>query len=320
MNKKQEIQNSSIYDLYWQFAVKRQEIFFNRINKKSTPWSDDQILQTYKFTNVYRATDRVSQYLINNVIYNGENYSDEDTVFRILLFKIFNKIETWQKIESHFNKIDYGSFDEEKYGAFLDVLQEAGEKIYSAAYIMPSGTTSFGSPRKHKNHLAFIKYMFKDGIVKKISNCKTLEDLYLLLLSYPTIGKFLAFQYAIDLNYSEICNFDEMSFVVAGPGAKHGIKKCFPRICLSDEEIIHYAAEHQDEEFKKRGLDFKRIGNRPLQLIDCQNIFCELDKYTRVSNPEFNIGHSRIKQKYEYIEKKRIDYNFPPKWHCIIEK
>ena len=140
------------------------------------------------------------------------------------------------------------------------------------------------------------------------------------MLSYPTIGKFLAFQYAIDLNYSEICDFDEMSFVVAGPGAKRGIQKCFPETCLSDEEIICFVAEHQVEEFNKRGLDFKRIGNRPLQLIDCQNIFCELDKYTRVSNPEFNIGNIRIKQKYEYLEKGIINYKFPPKWHCSIER
>jgi hypothetical protein len=42
-----------------------------------------------------RASDRVSQFLIRHVIY-AEGYPAEDTVFRTLLFKIFNKIETWQ--------------------------------------------------------------------------------------------------------------------------------------------------------------------------------------------------------------------------------
>ena len=41
------------------------------MNNKSAPWTSDYILQTYKFTNTYRASDRVSQYLINNVIYTG---------------------------------------------------------------------------------------------------------------------------------------------------------------------------------------------------------------------------------------------------------
>lgn len=311
-------ENEQIFDLYWRFATERQNIFFNRLNNKSAPWTSDYILQTYKFTNTYRASDRVSQYLINNVIYTGESYSEEDLIFRILLFKFFNKIETWKKLENKFGSICLKSYDEKKYGDFLEELFLKDDRIYSAAYIMPSGTTSFGNEKKHKNHLALLSYMFKDGIVMKINRCKSLEELFLLLLSYPTIGKFLAFQYSIDINYSEICNFDEMSFVVAGPGAHRGIQKCFQNSSYTDEDLIRFVTENQEEEFRKRGLDFKRIGNRPLQLIDCQNIFCELDKYTRVSNPEFNLSNKRIKQKYEYIDKERINYTYPPKWHCIL--
>ena len=40
-----------VYDAYWIFAAKRQEIFFNRFEKKAAPWTDDPILQKYKFTN-----------------------------------------------------------------------------------------------------------------------------------------------------------------------------------------------------------------------------------------------------------------------------
>ena len=36
------------------------------------PLTDDLILREYKFTNSYRASDRVSQYLIKNVIYQNE--------------------------------------------------------------------------------------------------------------------------------------------------------------------------------------------------------------------------------------------------------
>jgi len=40
----------------------------------------------------------VSQYLIKRVIYSG-TYDERDTVFRILLFKLFNKTETWKLLE-----------------------------------------------------------------------------------------------------------------------------------------------------------------------------------------------------------------------------
>lgn len=310
-----KIKPSIIYDTYWRFAVERQKVFFNRLNGLEKPWTEDTIMQTYKFTNTYRAADRVSQYLIKNVIYN-KSHSLEDTIFRILIFKIFNKIETWELLESTIGLIEYKSFDYNKYNLILSSAIEAKRPIYSAAYIMASGKTSFGYNRKHQNHLALIDHMMRDKFVYNVSNAKTLEKLYELLIQYPTIGKFLAFQYAIDINYSEACNFSEMDFVVPGPGASTGIRKCFSSIgSYSEADLIRYVTERQNEEFDRLGLNFKSLWGRPLQLIDCQNIFCEVDKYSRVAHPEItgSTGRTRIKQRLVPSEKK-IDYFFPPKW------
>ena len=35
------------------------------------PWTSDPILRRHRFTNCYRAADRVSQFLISQVIYAG---------------------------------------------------------------------------------------------------------------------------------------------------------------------------------------------------------------------------------------------------------
>lgn len=308
---------SSIYDTYWRFAVKRQDIFFNRINSSSYPWTDDVILQKYKFTNAYRASDRVSQYLIKNVIYNDNNYSAEDTFFRIVLFKLFNKIETWDYLKENLGEITYKDYSFEVYDNLLTRLLDKNEKLYSAAYIMPSGKSSYGSEKKHRNNLKLLEAMMDTHITQKLAKLHSLKQLYDLLLDYPTLGKFLAFQYSIDINYSELCNFDEMSFVVAGPGARSGIAKCFNSIGdYSEEEIIHFMAEKQCEEFDRLGLSFKDLWGRPLQLIDCQNLFCETDKYTRVAFPyiEGDTGRKRIKQLFSANSKNSIDYFYPPKW------
>ena len=93
MQKK--LKQTEAYKYYWKFATERQNIFFNRINNiNKNEFTEDEILQEYKFTNAYRASDRVSQFLIKEVIYNDNNYSNEDVLFRIILFKLFNKIET----------------------------------------------------------------------------------------------------------------------------------------------------------------------------------------------------------------------------------
>ena len=78
------IKREKIYNLYWYFAAERQNIFYKKLNGEEAPWTEDKILQEYKFCNSYRASDRVSQYLIKNVIYNGKKYSDEDMIFRII--------------------------------------------------------------------------------------------------------------------------------------------------------------------------------------------------------------------------------------------
>lgn len=138
---------SLVYDTYWRFAAERQEIFFKRWRKAPPPWTDDDVLMEYKFTNAYRASDRVSQYLIEKVIYAGEQ-SEEELFFRILLFKLFNKIETWELLERSFGAVTYRDFNFSAYDAILSAALERKETIYSAAYIMPSGSKSFGTTRK----------------------------------------------------------------------------------------------------------------------------------------------------------------------------
>lgn len=312
-----DLRPTSVYDTYWEFAVKRQNIFFNRMENKIFPWTDDEILKKFKFTNAYRASDRVSQYLIRNVIYREEDYTPEDVCFRILLFKLFNKVETWEYLENNLGEISIKTYNFERYNRLLMQKIENNERIYSAAYIMPSGKSCFGFDKKHQNNLKLLEHMMRTKLSKKIAKAKSLKELYEILLSYPTLGSFLAFQFAIDINYSELCDFSEMSFVVAGPGAKNGILKCFGNLKgFKYEDIIKYVSERQEEEFDKRNLEFKSLFGRRLQLIDCQNLFCETDKYARVAYPEICglNDRRRIKQQYVNRNLETIDYFYPPKW------
>lgn len=311
-----QIKTTNVYDTYWRFAYERQNIFIKRVQGKNFPWTTDEILLRYKFTNTYRANDRVSQYLIKNIIYSFIG-DIEDVLFRILLFKIFNKIETWEYLEKTLGIINYKSFSKDKLSNALSKLYHENTTIYSNAYIMSSGINEFGHKRKYENHIDLLEYIFKNSFALKVSKCNSLEELYHLLLSYPTIGPFLAFQYAIDINYSEICDFNEMDFVVAGPGAKSGIKKCFSYISnYSEADIIRYMSDRQEYEFARLNLCFKNLYGRNLQLIDCQNLFCETDKYARVAHPNIvGLSHrTRIKQMYKKNDKRKIDFFYPPKW------
>lgn len=311
------VEPTEAYDTYWKFAYERQNIFFNRIKGFSEPFTSDPILQQYKFTNVYRACDRVSQYLIKHVIYDGEkNRTPEDTLFRIILFKLFNKIETWQLLENKFGNLSAKTFKLGHFKNFLDCEMNRGRTLYSNAYMMASGCKEFDVTRKHHAHFLLLDMMLKNKLADQLTTCKKMRDAYALLLGYPLIGRFLAYQYVTDINYSPLTNFKETEFTVPGPGAKDGIRKCFSKLGgLSETEIIKMMTDRQELEFERLGLDFKRLGSRPLQYIDIQNIFCEVDKYCRVAHPDIAglSGRSRIKQKFR-CNPKPIEYFFPPKW------
>ena len=62
---------TEVFDTYWRFAAERQRIFFRKAAGNQPPWTSDPILVRYRFTNAYRAADRVSQFLIREVQLGG---------------------------------------------------------------------------------------------------------------------------------------------------------------------------------------------------------------------------------------------------------
>ncbi len=308
---------TKIYDLYWYFAAERQNIFYRKLHNKKE-LTKDPILQEYKFCNSYRVNDRISQYLLKNIIYKNKTYSKEDTIFRIILFKLFNKEETWELLLENFKDIKISNYNQKEYSKVLQTALNKSKKIYNDAYIS-CANKAFGYERKHDNHLALLTKMFiKDNLATKIIKTKNMEEGFNLLRNYPLIGNFMAYQLITDINYSEATDYSEHEFTVTGPGSTRGIKKCFINIDnYTKEDIIKYMYHNQEKEFKRLNLDFKKIGNRKLQLIDCQNIFCELDKYLRVAKPKLTSNRVKIKKKY-ISKNKQIEYIYPSKWNIHI--
>ena len=293
-----------VFETYWRFAVERQNVFFRRIRGEPGPWTSDPVLRVHKFTNAYRASDRVSQYLIKHVIYAGER-SPRETLFRILLFKLFNKIETWELLKSTLGFPTAVGYDPKRYCGVLDRSMAAGNTIYSAAYIMPSGGRSSEHARKHEMHLHLLHRILQDDLAERLRESKSLGQVFEMLREFPTFGDFLAFQYSIDLNYSELLNFDENDFSDKRTGRRSGVH-------LATQDLV---TDHQGECLSAVDLTFPSLWGRPLKLIDCQNLFCETSKYARLVHPEFSgiSGRTRIKQKFR-ASLDPLSVWYPPKW------
>ena len=271
---------------------------------------------------MFRSIDRISQYLIRNVIYSNLLFEKEDVIFRILIFKIFNKIETWELLEEKMGKISINNFDINKINKLL-TEQRKKYPIFNNAYMM-TGTHSLYNHYKfkHEKWLQMVNDEFiKGGVLSNIVKCNSLEEMYSILRECSFIGDFLAYQYAIDFNYSPIFNFDENTFVKAGIGAIRGIKKCFVDIQKKDYENAIYYTLHNFEKLQKRYgyFNFKNLYSRKPTLIDLQNCFCETDKYLRAKLPNFVIDNTKIKQKY-IPNPMHYDLLFPPQWNIDMNQ
>ena len=194
------IPNDDVLKYYFYFMQERMNMFWRKVDgKRHKEWTEDVILKTYKFTNVYRASDRVSQYLIKNVIYKDINlYSPKDILLRIIVFKIFNKIETWEYLLQNHQSITIELFDPHKISLLLSKHQ-LDFPIFSNAYMMTGSHRDYDYlPTKHEKWLTMVKNeMIDGGAFDDILNADSLEMVYNRLLTCSFLGGFLAYQYTL---------------------------------------------------------------------------------------------------------------------------
>jgi hypothetical protein len=189
------------------------------------------------------------------------------------------------------------SLNPDKHAAILTQVKQR-QAIYTSAFILAPPAKSAGS--KHLHHLRLVKQMFRaGGLGQDLARAQSLRQVVEALLAWPTIGPFLAYQIAIDLNYSPHLNFSENDFTLPGPGALRGLRKVFlDARGRSPQHLILDMVETQEAQFQRLGLNFNGLFGRPLHAIDCQGLFCEIDKYSRVAFPDLKSARVRIKQTF----------------------
>ena len=313
--------NTPLKDLYWHFAYERMEMFHG------TP-TEDEVLKGIKFTNCYRAADRVSQFLIGNILYPGgvadpEHNDPNQLLCDVLLFKLFNRIETWQHWDNQGLSRDWTEFEWEYFADAADVMEPPR---FNAAYITPMWITPPGfdefEPVKTTRALQTIQWCLEHGVAESLIGL-TASQAFDQLSQVPNFGPFLTYQLVTDLGYSEMYGWGENSFTKAGPQAREGVaqltnQKGHP------EKTIQWMKEHQREEFARLGLPFRNLFGRDLTLIDCQNLFCEFTKYIKISgrvtkNLVYNVGST--KKRYRVYRRTGIPHQlwFPNKWGVNLD-
>ncbi|KAF8890671.1 hypothetical protein BD779DRAFT_1516396 [Infundibulicybe gibba] len=275
--KGKQLQPTIVFDTFWRFAAERKSIDDRRRSGQPAPWTDDPILQKYAFCNTYRVLDKVSQYIIREVIEKGSQEPAE-IVFRVTLFNIFTKIQTWEHLDQELGPLTWSSYDRKKYQAAIASAKRDGA-IYTGAFQKPA--PNFGFSDNYMNHLCLLEAFMENDMPDKLLEADYMADVFEYLVSFPSMGEFSTYQLMLNLQYSCILDFSGMDFVVPGPGSSSGLLKMFgssmaraKASCPGFEvDVMRWLAKNQVENFVRLGLKFSGLGPKhlPMDLADIEH-------------------------------------------------
>jgi len=277
--------NEAMMAQFWNFVVERQAIYHRRmVLGEPQPWTQDRVLREYFFTNVYRELDKGTVFLIRNIL---KLQDDKDLLFAIMVYRLFNDIDTFRFLMLRCKMIKYGKWDWDKAARYLNAYENHGNRVFTDAFTV-TGVKFGGFPDKIRN-ICWLIYRLQvqtPNLLQRVQSAKSLKHVWEVFNDTQGFGRFLAYELAIDVNYSRLIAFSEDDWVNAGPGCKRGIEwiwgKRHPTVKW--EDYITYLRTRQGEFLREIGRDEEWHGVYPgydLTLRSIEHSLCEFQKYAR---------------------------------------
>jgi hypothetical protein len=283
--------------LYW--VHERESIRLKRLAGKPAPWTKDPILATYRFCNVRRRQDRVSSWLIDNVL-TPQNMKAAG-LENFLMFSAWCRWCNWPPTIKAV--MDAGLFpaktiDWRKVGQLTDRIAKT-DKAWTGAYMIRAPKTKGAKKGKFVAEVVVGRNFAKalprllDLIARGELSYRTAWE---TLKSIDGYGSFMAGQIAGDWTYTSVLSAapDLKTFAPMGPGSIRGFNRL-----MSNPERKWGKRPSEELWLTKlnawRGKIIARMGDEysDLTALDVQNALCETDKYLRVKN-----GEGRPRAKY----------------------
>lgn len=230
--------------MFEQFVVDRYKVHLNKdFYKTAKPWTNNPVLLNYKFTNIRREHDKTTIHLLNLMEANKDD-SYVNRVMNIILYRLFNKIETSQLI----GWVDFTDYNEEDLRAKL-ASAAPGFVYFTNAFYTTGMRTAFRKKYPDETFepitICNVCRDMVDTVIFPIANAQTPKDVIDALKLFNGIGDFLSYQMFVDMTYLEDFPWSENEFVVSGPGCVAGLSELFSdRGGLSYDELLFWLRDN----------------------------------------------------------------------------
>jgi hypothetical protein len=270
---------------FFNYARERYLVMLRRNGNQAAPWTNDKILQQYRFCNVFREDDKVTAWLRNK--FRAPFRSDPRVIPGVITFRFFNRIESGEVLLRHGLIWDWKAQVARQ--AFFNV-----KPLVGAAYIIktPNGKN------KLEGIIEILEPIWKahhdKSLTDTVLSIQTMEDLVSYLETFPYIGKFTAYEIACDLQYTDFFHpTDPMTWANPGPGAQRGLQRlCYGKLGPKLYDSVMLAMMQSLLGLSKQASYWP--GNWPQwDMRTVEHTLCEFDKYERA-----RLGEGTPKQKF----------------------
>jgi hypothetical protein len=268
-----------------EFIIERESIRLRRERGDPPPWTENTILQQYRFTNINRENDKVSLHYQKSI---RNHYGDDSIVFpATVAYRWFNRISTCDAL---FNEPDLGNrsyFEIYLETEDIQVLKECIGRLkppyVTGSYII-TGKPGYAKEQGVIEYIhQWCKKPWRTQWEQWKDNLPLLSDMY-EWVSSEGLGSFMKGQIIADLKYVPFMMTaqDWWIWATPGPGSLRGLNivydKPMDQPWPKDEWLTQLIilSDVVNPLLGKRGI--YRLHNQ-----DLQNCLCEWSKYTKTA-------------------------------------
>ena len=266
------------------FMLERHRIYQRRfVEKLLPPWTEDTILQRFKFTNVYRELDRVTIWIREHI---REPYAKHPNLWFMLC--LARQINWPPMLQELMNKSAWptGTWNPRKARDIMQRWKAAGRKCYTGAYMLNAHGVDINDPKDKAYFTCYyvLNKLWKerDKVILPALKENSLQVFCDTIQQYHGWGGFTAYEAACDLRWTRYLKnaTDINTWANVGPGAVRGLNRVYDRELKTPVKQEPALAEMRNLLLylqKKWPKDWP-----VLELREVEHSLCEADKYERV--------------------------------------
>lgn len=270
------------------------------------PWTADPIFQQNKFTNVLRADDKTSRWVVDNWYRPNKDAPNRIKLINAAIFRLFGTIETGEELGySH-------TWGEDRIKAVRSIIWgrfSKGHKTFTSAYIITNGGQAM--PKiTYVIDVCWKSFWRNIEKMEKAIETGKWQDLMTVVRSCEGLGGsgFVAKEVISDAILAGIYGWNEdhnigelptdaFTWSPIGPGARRGLNRACGRDAKFKQTELLYLKEMRElyDKVSESNLLFMDTP-RPYDKLDLHGMqfnLCEYDKYLRVKT-----GEGRMKSSY----------------------